>query len=283
MTNQPLDWLSAQTRKARSLVLIIDRMAEPDPIAQLFNADLMQDYINLYQGTEVTDLTDLGPWLVSLPDSHAPVVRSLLEERERNWGWLASVEQIDLHTLAVHWRERMLIDEGNGQRSLYRFQDNRVIARHLTALSPKQLPMLLGPIASALAWDGQTWQSFDNPAPGFYPASQESPWLHLAEPDDVTEAIHKHNLRLWLWQNHATDLDSVIETQTLDTWLDERLAQAKTWQWHTLENLHFLLARHLDQKLAGNAAWLPRSSESAQAHFARCLQTFNTPSSAIPA
>lgn len=283
MTNLPLDWLSAQTRKARNLVLVIDRMAEPDPIAQLFNADLMQDYINLYQGTEIADLADLGPWLVSLPAAHAPGVRSLLEEPERNWGWLASVEQIDLQTLAVHWRERMLIDEGDGQRSLYRFQDNRVIARHLTALSPAQLPMLLGPIASALVWDGQTWHDLDNPAPGLYPPPKESPWLHLAEPEDVTDAIQKHNLRLWLWQSHATALDSVIETQTLDAWLDERLAQAKAWQWHSAENLHFLLARHLDQKLVGHAAWLPQNGESAQAHFARCLQTFNTPSSATSA
>lgn len=281
MTNQPLDWLSAQVRKARSLVLIIDRMAEPDPVAQLFNADLMQDYVNLYQGTEIADLADLGPWLVSLPDAHASVVRSLLEEPGRNWGWLASIGQIDLQMLAAHWRERMLITEGDSQRSLYRFQDNRVIARHLTALSPEQRPTLLGPIASTLIWDGQTWQSLDNPAPGLYPTPHEPPWLHLPEPDDITEAIQKHNLKLWLWQNHATDLDSVIETQTLDIWLDERLAQAKAWQWHSIENLHFLLARHLDQKLVGHAAWLPLSDESTHAHFARCLQTFNTPCSAM--
>ncbi|MCY1280019.1 hypothetical protein D9M70_287910 [compost metagenome] len=120
---QPVAWLDEQRDQQRQLFLIIDRLAEPDPVQQLFAADLMQDYLNLYQGGELDDLADIGPWLVRLPDSHAPLLHNWLTEPDR-------------HTL-------------------YRFQDSRVMAHHLLALRPEQRSGHLGQLSAALCRDGK--------------------------------------------------------------------------------------------------------------------------------
>ncbi|UVE17754.1 DUF4123 domain-containing protein [Pseudomonas sp. LS44] len=275
MIDHARHWLQTQSSLARELWLIVDRLAEPDPIQQLFGADLMQDYVSLFQDSAVADMAELGPWLVRLPDGHAPLLQAWLAEPERAWGWLASAEPLDLQVLANHWRSRMLVDD-NGQRSLYRFQDNRVITRHLLALSAEQRALLLGPLSSTLSWDGGAWQTIDNPSPGLYSVPTPAPWLHLPEPEQVTAAIQRHNLELWLWQNHTSALCQALETQPFDSWLDERLAQGNGWGWRSSESLQFLLEQHLNPALADHSAWLPQPGETAEIHLARCRHAFAT-------
>ncbi len=266
-------WLSDQLGQQRELLLIIDRLAEPDPVQILSSADLMQDYVNLYQGTEFADLADIGPWLVAVGVSEIVRIQSLLDAPERNWGWLASADHIDLTALAQHWRERMQIEE-QGQRSLYRFQDNRIIARHLAELAPAQQPLLLGPLNSALCWDGERWRCFDNARPGPYPAPFEAPWLTLPEPDTVARGVQRHNLTLWLWQQHPTLTAGLAERVVLDAWLDEQLNQAEHWQWHSPEQLRFLLQYRLNLVLASHSFWTPHPVESPEQHFLRCQAFF---------
>jgi hypothetical protein len=261
-------WLDEQLAQQRELLLVVDRLAEPDPIVELFGAGLMQDYVNLYQGTQFADMADIGPWLVRLHNPDAELVQALLNTPEADWGWLASAAHIDLATLSQHWRERILIDE-QAQRALYRFQDNRVIARHLGELSDAQRPLMLGPLNSALCWDGQAWQTFNNPHPALYPAPFDKPWQELAEPEAVTQAIQRHNLELWLWQNHSTATAQLAETHPLSSWLDAQLDQAKNWRWQSLERIQFLLRYQLDPVLAEHPAWAPVENETADAHFAR--------------
>lgn len=268
-------WLDDQQSQERELLLVVDRLAEPDPIVELFGAGLMQDYVNLYQGTEFADMAEVGPWLVRLNNPDAELIQKLLDTPERDWGWLASAEHIDLACLAQHWRERMLIDEQE-QRALYRFQDNRVIARHLAELSETQRPLLLGPLNSALCWDGQTWQSIHNPHPDLYPAPFEKPWQELAEPEVVTHEILRHNLEQWLWQNHCAATAQLAETQPLSNWLDAQLGKAKNWRWQSLERIQFLLQHQLQPALVEHSAWAVLENETPDAHFARCSRELTT-------
>jgi len=277
MNDQVRQWLDEQQAQQRHLLLVIDSLAEPNPIQELFTSDLMQDYVNLYQGTEFADLADIGPWLAALNASETAQIQSLLDTPDRNWGWLASVDRIDLSAITHHWRERMQVDE-EGQRSLYRFQDNRVIARHLAGLAPAQQPLLLGPLNSALCWDGQSWRCFDNSRPGQYPAPFEAAWLTLPEPDAVVRDVQRHNLTLWLWQNHSAATARLAETRVLSDWLDEQLDKAERWRWKPLEHIQFLLRYQLDPEFAERPAWKPEEGESPDAHFVRLSQELNAAS-----
>lgn len=265
-------WLAEQQQQQRQLLLIVDSLAEPDPIRELFAADLMHDYLNLYRGTAFADLAEAGPWLIQLSEADVAALQPLLDAPERNWGWLASADRIDLHTLQDHWQARMLIED-QGQRALYRFQDNRVIARHLGALAPEQRAPLLGPLVSVLCWDGHAWSTFDNPSPGPCPAPFATPWLELPEPADVSRQIRHHNLLQWLWQEHPAHTTTLAEQVVLDDWLDEQLTQAEQWGWHTPEQQRFLLQCRVQPALAAQPFWTPQATESPAQHFDRCQRS----------
>lgn len=281
MNEQVHDWFDEQQAEQRQLLLILDSLAEPNPVQGLFASDLMQQYVNLYQDTAVAEMTEVGPWLVLLSESDPAQIQSLLDSPERNWGWLASAKHLDLTALSQHWRDRMLIEE-HGQRSLYRFQDNRVIARHLREIDEAQRPLLLGPLISALCWDGQCWQRFDNSRPDQYPTPFETPWLAIAEPETVQHHIKRHNLELWLWQNHSSATTDLAETQLLSDWLDQQLDKARRWNWRSEEHLHFLLRHQLDPALAEHPAWTPAEYETTEAHFARVSTLLSGPNARNP-
>ena len=261
-------WLSEQQAQNRQLLLVIDSLAEPAPLPRLFSADLVHSYANLYQGTEVAEMASVGPWLIVLNELNLTQLASLTDAPEQNWGWLASVEHADMAALTQHWQSRIFADE-QGQRSLYRFQDNRIVARHLAELDASQRPLLLGPLTSALCWDDHDWQWFDNEQPGKYPEPFEKPWLSIPEPEHVRRAVTHHNLELWLWENHTHATTKLAVTRVLSEWLDRQLDKAKEWHWHSEPQLHFLLRYQLDPALADHPAWLPADQETPDAHYSR--------------
>ena len=272
-------WLSEQQAQNRRLLLVIDSLAEPDPLPGLFSADLVHSYANLYQGTEVAEMASVGPWLIMLNELNLTQLASLTDAPEQNWGWLASVEHADMAALTQHWQSRIFADE-QGQRSLYRFQDNRIVARHLAELDASQRPLLLGPLTSALCWDDHDWQWFDNEQPGEHPEPFEKPWLSIPEPEHVRHAVAHHNLELWLWENHTHATTKLAETRVLSEWLDRQLDKVKEWHWHSEPQLHFLLRYQLDPALADHPAWLPAEKETPEAHYSRVSSVLTSSHSA---
>lgn len=268
--NDPVrQWLDDQHGQQRQLLLVIDSLAEPNPVLELFAKDLMHDYVNLYQGTEFADIANAGPWLVALSDSDVTQIQPMLDAPELNWGWLASAGRIDLSALGDHWRARMLVEEED-QRALYRLQDNRVIAHHLSGLPPEQRYLLLGPLASALCWDGNAWSRFDSPAPAHCPPPFATPWLDLPEPPTTARQIRHHNLLQWLWQQFPTATAKLAERVLINDWLDDQLNQAEHSQWHAPEQQRFLLQYRLDPVLASHSFWAAHTAETPEQHFLRC-------------
>ncbi len=272
MIDHPQTWLDRYLVDQRQLLLIIDSMAEPNPILELFSAGLMQDYQNLLLGTEFNDLADVGPWLVRVTEPNSAAILKLLHEPSRLWGWLGCIEQgTDIQELAQHWLERMLFKE-DGQRSLYRFQDPRVLARSVALMSPDQVPQLLGPLHSVLLWDGERWHTHDNPSPGRSTFAHPAPWMY-PEPPAIAREIRLDNLEQWLWENHPESTASLASERMLREWLDECLALGATWRWDAPEQLYLLVDQHRGAK-AADPRWLPLDHESPLAHFERCRHLF---------
>lgn len=266
-----VNWFAEQQDAGRDLFLIVDRLAEPDPIPELFHADVMDEYINLYSGTEWDELADIGPWLIKMPAQQSIALSHLWEAPERNWGWLASASQLSLVDLARHWRERLLI-EGPSGKALYRFQDNRVIAHHLSALSVTQIPLLLGPLDSALCWAGDAWLITENAAPAHHVAAQGQPWLDVPEPPEVARNIQRKNACDWLWAEHPQATTRLASARPLMEWLDSQLETASKWGWGQSEQLEFLLTHQLDSDLAQSSFWTAREGETPDQHYQRCRQ-----------
>lgn len=273
MHTQPAAWLAEQKQQQRQLLLIIDTVHSPRVIEVLFKAVPIRDYIRLFQGSEFEDLLEQSPWLIRVDKASMDGVTHLLQQPKLNWGWVASTAQLDLHEVAQHWRERLVISE-NGKRWFYRFQDNQVIARHLAALSAEQIPLLLGPLTSALAWDGEQWQSFENEQPGLYPPPFATPWLDVPESEAISEAIKIKALRQWLWQHHPFTTASLPIFVSLDVWLKQQLDLMAEWGWNDPEHIFYVIEQKLDHERADHAIWVKQQGETPAVHFARVKREF---------
>lgn len=267
----PNQWLTEQRTHRRQLLVIANPMAAPNPIPTLFANAPIRDYVKVYQGTPFENLAPLGPWLVRIDVSTMAALSALLQSPEHHWGWVASAEQLDMNEVVAHWQARMLIHD-EGQRALYRFQDNRVISRHLQALDNEQIPLLLGPLCSALCWDGKQWISVDNPAPGTYPEPFDTPWLQVPPTAEQSAAAQKATLETWLWENHLDATQQLLTRESLATWLQVQLDKADSWDWSRQEQIHFLLEHQLNADLANLPAWAPRAEETPDVHFLRAQQ-----------
>jgi len=269
MPTQPTLWLAEQAQQQRHLLLIIDSVSAPDAIKSLFKFGPIREYVRLFQGTEFEDLLEHSPWLVRIDSDSMQTVTHLLQSPERHWGWIASAQLLDLNEIAQHWRERMVFSEGN-QRWFYRFQDNQIISQHLGALTPQQMPLLLGPLEGALCWNGEQWQSFENPKPAVYPFPFSTPWLKIPEPSEAADESERCGLVAWLWEQHGEATQRLAEVQPLHPWLQQQLQRAREWNWDTPEQKYFLLEHQLDPALVNHSGWEPRTNETPAMHFARC-------------
>lgn len=265
---QPIRWLAEQQGCGRQTVLIIDTQFAPDIIATLFTLAPIRDYRRLFQGTEFDNLLEQSPWLIRIDPTTLPAVERLLARPETNWGWFASASPLDLDELVRHWRDRMVIREGE-QRWLYRFQDNRVISRHLKALDTQQIPLLLGPLAEALCWDGTGWQRFENRRPALYLPPFAMPWTEVLESAAASEAIELRALENWLWHHHPQATARLPIGGPLSVWLKSQLALAGEWGWDQAERIHFLVEHKLDPALAQHDLWDTKPNETPAAHFQR--------------
>lgn len=269
--HSPSQWLTLQRTHKRQLVVIANPMAEPNPIPTLFANAPIRDYVKVYQGTPFDNFAPLGPWLVRIDASSMAALSALLQSPEHHWGWVASAEQLDMNEVVAHWQARMLIHD-EGQRAFYRFQDNRVISRHLQALDKEQMPLLLGPLCSALCWDGEQWMSVDNPTPGAYPEPFDTPWLQVPPAAEQSAAEQKAVLETWLLENHLDATQQLLTRESLGPWLQTQLNNADSWGWSRQEQVHFLLEHQLNTDLAHLPAWAPRADEAPDAHFGRVQQ-----------
>jgi hypothetical protein len=267
-------WLSEQARLNRVLIIALDSLAEPNPVTSLYSAGLMQRTVQLYRGTQYTEFAPISPWLTELPNADADAFRKLLDDPQRNWGWIGSMDQADLDGLTQHWRARMIIDE-DGERSLFRFQDNRVLARCLANLSETERPLLLGPISSVLYWDEEQWKSADNAKPGMYPVPNPAPWLRISNSPDRSRAILRENLKRWLLVHHVEAAAKLSETRNVREWLEEQMDLLEAWQWNTPDQREFMLSLRLDPKCAEDVAWQPLPGEKPEQHFERTQRVFD--------
>ncbi|WP_415764105.1 DUF4123 domain-containing protein [Pseudomonas sp. ZB1P45] len=274
------NWLGEQTRLNRVLILALDSLAEPNPVTSLYSAGLMQRSVQLYRGTQYAEFVAISPWLTELSNPSADAFRKLLDDPQRNWGWIGSMDNADLDGLTQHWRARMIIDE-DGERSLFRFQDNRVIARCLTNLKASEYPLLLGPISSVLYWDENQWKSADNARPGVYPAPDPAPWLRNPESGEQARSILRDNLKRWLLTYHVEAAAELAETRVVSKWLEEQMDLMDLWQWKTPEQRELMLSRRLSPKCMEDIAWEPLPGETLEAHFERCQRVFSESSVGI--
>ena len=271
------NWLTNQQNQERTCYLLIDTLAMPNPLKQIFEMPLtnVNDFVCIYKQTEFALLEEISPWLIPINEALYHAIQPLLTTPENNWGYLLSMSnQYTQHDLTKHWQDRMVIEEI--PRSLYRFQDNRIIVRHLSQLDTEHVPLLLGPIDCVIAWDDERkkWQTFINNDPKLRPNPEYRPWLLVPEPQPIDDQIRLKNTMKWLLNNYRDRVyDSGI--YSLYEWVEASLIQTDVWQWTSKEQQHFYILARLEQTKRDDLRWFPFVGEPPDEHFRRCKAIFN--------
>lgn len=243
----PHRWLIEQQRLGHALCVVLDSENEHSVRQTLLKSRRPDQYLSIYAQTPVAELGDSGPFVFSVERPGDEPINELLNRPDNHWGWLASLPQGGLPRLVEHWRERLIIGERPHQ-VLYRFHDNRVLARALKHLPVEAYPAYLGPALSVCYWQDTGWASTGNPAPGTYPVPDSPLWLQMpATPQQATQA-RLLNARRFLLAEHVQAFATLAEQQDPEMWLRATLDQAGAWHWQTPEQLEFLLTQGLDRK-----------------------------------
>jgi hypothetical protein len=267
--NTPLRWAHEQTSHGRRIYLMLDACGQLEAHHALVRELGIGRYRNLYARTAADSVASTAPHLFLLDTVEHPALQALLNKPEQHWGWLASGASTDLDALAAHWQARLVTGERPTQ-ALYRFQDNRVIGRALTALNPEQYPHYLGPLISVCYWQADQWTVVDNPEPGIYPVPADPAWLSVSTPQATSGDTLFKNTRRYLTREHAETLSNLTEHKDIDVWLRDHLELARTWGWQKPEHIQFLLTQSLrTQDYALPHRWSPGPHETPLMHFDR--------------
>lgn len=270
----PQQWMIEQRQLGRSLCLILDSADERQTRQALLSGRAADQYCSVYRETPVADLSDAGPFMFLIDNPQDGQLNDLLKVPEKNWGWLASVPpETKLYELVRHWRERLIVGSRPYQ-ALYRFHDNRVLSRALQHLATGAIAGYLGPIISVCYWQGQHWETLNNPAPGNHPVPESPAWFEVPVEGDHSAYMREVNARRYLLAEHLDAYARIAEQQDPDLWLSKQLALADAWGWQSPEQLEFLLVQRLkDTDGALAERWQARPDETPAAHFERIYQT----------
>lgn len=143
----PHQWLIEHHRLGHALCLVLDSEDEHPMRQALLTSSRADQYLSVYGQTKVADLADVGPFVFTFDQPGDTTINELLKRPDNHWGWFASCPKGHLSLLVEHWRERLIIGERPHQ-ALYRFHDNRVLARALRHLPVEAYPVYLGPAIS---------------------------------------------------------------------------------------------------------------------------------------
>lgn len=269
----PQQWMAEQRHLGRSVCLILDSMDELTARNGLLNNRAPDFYCSVYRETPAADMADAGPFMFLIDDPEDGHLSELLKAPERNWGWLSSIApEAGLQTLVKHWRERLIVGVRPHQ-ALYRFHDNRVLARALKHLTTATVAGYLGPTISVCYWQGEHWETLSNPAPGNHPVPESPAWRDVPVEVDQRAYTREVNARRYLLAEHLDAYARIAAQQDPDLWLRAQLALADTWGWQTPEQLEFLLLQGL-KDINGQFAqrWRVHPNENPASHYQRVYQ-----------
>lgn len=262
-------WMTERRRMGDGIYLVLDSQSEREARQALLQGSRFEQFQSVYRGTSVADLADAGPFIFSLDPADDRRFEPLLARPQNHWGWLASMPQGQLPLLVSHWQERLIIGERPHQ-ALYRFHDNRVLARALNHLPEQELPAYLGPVNSVCYWEGSQWQIRHNPQPGVYALPEQPLWLHPGVSDQQNQAVRLINTHRYVLSEHEEAYTRLACKHFAQSWVKWAVEHANAWGWHRPEQLRLLLRESLncnDYRLPSH--WTVEANETPEQHYAR--------------
>ncbi|WP_155522518.1 DUF4123 domain-containing protein, partial [Serratia microhaemolytica] len=129
------------------LFFILNNLAQPNPLHQLYYHDWVEQAFGLYQNSPLQHLVLQGPWLVQVKITALPAVAALLQKRtfsDESWGWVYR-SQLPWQAQIAHWQQHNQVIL-RGRKVVLRWMDTRILARLLPAFTQEDWGGLLYPV-----------------------------------------------------------------------------------------------------------------------------------------
>lgn len=276
-TNHITKWLTEQQQNQQAIYLMLDPLAEPNPVATLLTSQAIVGYTWLLHNTPYESLRYASPTIIQIADINNQGVQELINHPEQDWGWFFSTNpQVTMEQLIEHWQARLILIYKQ-QEVFYRFQDNRVIVRALKGIPPDKYYQLLGQINQVALWNKSEWQIYANESPIDYPlTTKENLIWALPEPQEVTQQTNLENLFDWAINTFADEvfINAKFGGISFKEWLKEQLSLLDTWQWHEESQMLFMIEQRLDYEQRQSVEWQPLPQEPPTQHYERVKARF---------
>lgn len=147
-----MTWREWVTRTSGGTVwFLLNKLAQPDPVAQFYAADWVEDAYPLYAGTPLSHLREQGPWLIKVKWQNLGSLAKTLDTGPFSgpgWGWAyhsagAYDDQI------MHWQRQHLVIF-QGEERIFRLFDNRIAGALIPAFTFTDWSYLLMPVSDCL-------------------------------------------------------------------------------------------------------------------------------------
>lgn len=145
--------------------LLIDGASAPDLVRHLRNWGNPAHC--LYQNTRWHTLTDISPYLISVPGADDPCMAHFLENAAYEWGYLF-FSGASAYTLCQHWRQVLVVDHPCGLQVMPRIADPAVMHEMFSLAGVAQSARWFGPVEHACLPDAMqgTWLQHQRPVSG---------------------------------------------------------------------------------------------------------------------
>lgn len=145
MKHHQKTWIDYFRGQAGVPVLMVNSLAEPNPVEHFYRNDWVDEGFALYHSTPMHAMIGQSPWLIR-PKQGAlnALARALDKGTLTDWGW-AYYTDWPWHEQLNHWRSRLLVNSGK-QQIVLRLMDSRVLSAIATGFGHDEWGELMTPV-----------------------------------------------------------------------------------------------------------------------------------------
>lgn len=256
-----MTWVQWLISSSEPVYLLINTLANPNPINVMYANDWIEKAFPLYYRTPLAHLIAQSPWLVQIkPESHIPLSQ-LLDSKtfsDDSWGW-AYRSQLSWDKQLLHWQVKQVVHLSN-ESVLLRLADTRIARILIPEMIYSDWRSLMMPIRDILIDLDEPTQiiSLNKEIEFLDPILQQRPFIldaHLIrawQNSKYALTLYIENLSCELWENIPQ------QAQLLDTpegILNKRISDWLQYQRNKLADLNFLTYQEFQQH-AESQGWL---------------------------
>lgn len=131
-----------------NVYFLLNKLAQPDPVAQFYAADWVEEAYPVYAGTSLSHLREQSPWLIKVKWQMLDDLAKTLDTEpftDLSWGWAYHSTETYEDQIA-HWQRQQIV-MFEGEKRVFRLFDGRIAGALIPSFTPADWSYLLMPLS----------------------------------------------------------------------------------------------------------------------------------------